>query len=82
MTILVADTGVGMREEDLPRALAPFQQIEVDATRRSEGTGLGLPLAKAFIELHGGSLEIQSQVGVGTRVTLHLPARRVRRAQA
>lgn len=82
MTILVADTGVGMREEDLPRALAPFQQIEVDATRRSEGTGLGLPLAKAFIELHGGSLEIRSQVGVGTRVTLHLPARRVRRAQA
>ena len=82
MAFAVADTGVGMREEDLPRALAPFQQIEPDAARRHEGMGLGLPLAKAFTELHGGTLEIQSAPGVGTRVTVRLPAGRVRRTQA
>ncbi len=82
MAFFVADTGIGMREEDLPKALAPFQRVEADSDRRQEGTGLGLPLAKAFTELHGGTLQIQSKLGAGTCVTVRLPARRVRRAQA
>ncbi len=82
IAFMVADTGVGMREEDLPRALAPFQQIEPDATKRREGTGLGLPLAKAFTELHSGTLEIKSSPGAGTRVMVRLPVSRVRRKQA
>jgi signal transduction histidine kinase len=53
--------------------LAPFQQIDSKLGRKHEGTGLGLPLTKALVELHGGALEIESEVGVGTTVTLHFP---------
>ena len=82
MVFEVADTGIGIHRENIERALLPFQQLEVDLDRRFEGTGLGLPLAKAFTELHGGSLEIASKVGAGTRVTLRFPSSRVRRTEA
>jgi signal transduction histidine kinase len=68
-----ADTGIGIAPEDIPKALAPFQQIDSKLGRMHEGTGLGLPLTKALVELHGGALEIESEVGVGTTVTLHFP---------
>lgn len=73
----VSDTGIGMSEEDIVTALVPFGQIDSALSRRYEGTGLGLPLVKAFVELHGGSLDIASVLGEGTRVTVTMPPRRV-----
>lgn len=75
--IIVADTGIGMRPEDIPIALEPFRQIEGTLTRHYEGTGLGLPLAKALIELHGGTLSLESAAGQGTTVIAQLPKARV-----
>jgi signal transduction histidine kinase len=77
LAISVSDTGVGMAPEDIPKALAPFGQIERKVRRMQEGTGLGLPLAKQFAELHGGTLTIDSKINIGTTVTFLLPASRV-----
>ncbi|WP_192499436.1 ATP-binding response regulator [Skermanella pratensis] len=73
----VADTGIGMRVEDIPIALAKFGQIDSSLSRRYDGTGLGLPLTKRLIELHGGSLCIHSAVGVGTTVSVTFPQSRL-----
>jgi signal transduction histidine kinase len=75
--VVVADTGIGIAEEDIPRALERFGQVDAKLSRRYEGAGLGLPLAKRIVELHGGQLEILSQVNVGTRVTIAFPAGRI-----
>jgi len=72
--ITVTDTGIGMAEKDIPRALEPFGQISNTMTRAHEGTGLGLPLSKSLIELHGGHFEIKSAPGIGTAITITLPA--------
>jgi len=72
--INVSDTGIGMAAEDIPKALEPFGQIANHLTRRHAGTGLGLPLAKGLVELHGGRLMITSTPGVGTTVTVIFPA--------
>jgi PAS domain S-box-containing protein len=77
MTLSIADTGIGMRPEDIPRALEPFAQIESSLTRRFEGTGLGLPLCKRLVELHGASLQLTSALGVGTTATVRFPASRL-----
>lgn len=74
---MVSDTGIGMTAEDIPRALAPFGQVDSRISRKFEGTGLGLPLAKSLTELHGGQFDLVSQPGVGTTVTARLPAARV-----
>jgi len=71
--ITVTDTGIGMSKEDLVTALQTFGQADSYLVRSQEGTGLGLPLVKAFMELLGGKLYIKSQVGVGTEVTLIFP---------
>ena len=73
--IRVEDTGIGIAAEDIPNALAPFKQIDSDLNRKFEGTGLGLPLSKAFAEQHGGTLELESKLGGGTRVTVVIPDR-------
>jgi len=73
LAIKVADTGVGIAAENLAKALSPFGQIDNLLTREHSGTGLGLPLAKRLTELHGGTFDIESQVGVGTTVTLRFP---------
>jgi signal transduction histidine kinase/HAMP domain-containing protein len=73
--IQVVDTGIGMAPEDVPIALAPFGQVDSGLTRQYEGTGLGLPLSKAFVELHHGSLNIQTTTGKGTTITVSLPRR-------
>jgi len=78
LAISVTDTGIGIAEEDIAKVLQPFSQVESAFSRSHEGTGLGLPLAKSFIEVHGGSLEIQSTIGTGTTVILRLPAHRLR----
>ncbi len=75
--IRVSDTGIGMAPEDIPKALSPFGQLESTRARRYPGTGLGLPLSKALIELHGGELRIESEAGKGTSVIVTLPAARV-----
>ena len=73
--IQVIDTGVGMSEQDLAIALTPFGQVDATHARWREGTGLGLPIAKALVQLHGGELRIKSQKDVGTEVTVLLPLR-------
>ena len=73
-SIEVIDTGIGMRSQDIPTALAPFGQIESSLTRAYEGTGLGLPLSRKFVELLEGRLEIRSKPGNGTTVAVILPA--------
>jgi signal transduction histidine kinase len=69
----VSDTGIGMSAEDIPKALMPFGQIANAMTRNHEGTGLGLPLSKNLVELHGGNLEIESTPGRGTTIRFTLP---------
>ncbi len=73
----VCDSGIGIALEDIPVALAPFRQIDGHLNRSYEGTGLGLPLVKSLVELHGGSLDLQSKTGAGTTVTLRFSAGRV-----
>ena len=63
-----------MAPGDIPRALQPFVQVDTSLARRHGGTGLGLPLTKIFVELHGGRLEIESKLNVGTNVAVILPA--------
>jgi signal transduction histidine kinase len=77
LAISVSDTGIGMAPENIPKALAPFDQIERKVRRKQEGTGLGLPIAKQLVELHGGTLSIESKVDVGTTVTILLPSSRM-----
>jgi PAS domain S-box-containing protein len=77
IVICVADTGIGMCPEDIPRALQPFGQIDNSLARTHGGTGLGLPLAQRLVELHGGTLTIESELGKGTTATVVLPAERV-----
>ena len=74
VAIFVRDTGVGMSEDEVHVALTPFGQVDGGKTRWREGTGLGLPIAKALVELHGGSLEIRSEKSVGTEVAIILPS--------
>ncbi len=73
----IADTGMGIAEEDIPMVLAPFGQVESAHSRTEQGTGLGLPLTKSFVELHGGSFDIRSKVGAGTTVTVRFPSERI-----
>ncbi len=77
LLLTVADTGIGLAEEDIPRALQAFGQVDSVLTRKHEGTGLGLPLCKTLAELHGGALAIESEVGRGTAVTVTLPRDRI-----
>ncbi len=74
----VVDTGAGIAADKIALAMAPFGQVESGLNRRFEGTGLGLPLAKALTEAHSGTLTLTSSVGVGTTVTVRLPPERVR----
>jgi signal transduction histidine kinase len=78
LTIAVADTGIGIAPEDIPKALERFGQIDSTLSRQYDGTGLGLPLSKRLMELHDGTLEIESAVGAGTNVSITFPAKRVR----
>jgi PAS domain S-box-containing protein len=77
MAISVIDSGIGIAPEDVAVALAPFGQIESALSRKHQGTGLGLPLTKALVELHGGTLDVKSQLGSGTTIHLLFPASRV-----
>ena len=74
---VVTDTGIGIAAADIETAMAPFGQIDSRLARRYQGTGLGLPLARSMVELHGGRLAIESTPGVGTKVSVWLPPSRL-----
>ena len=71
--ISVTDTGIGIAPEDQARIFEEFRQVGADYSHKSEGTGLGLTLAKKFVELHGGRIWVESEVGKGSRFTFSLP---------
>ena len=73
----VQDSGIGMDSDEIGVALSPFGQVDSSLSRKFQGTGLGLPLSKGLVELHGGTLEIESRKPGGTCVTVRLPAWRV-----
>lgn len=75
--LAISDTGIGVEQDDLPKILEAFGQADSALERKYEGTGLGLPLTKSLVELHGGRLEIDSVVGEGTTVTVVLPSERL-----
>jgi len=75
--LAVADTGIGISAEARLRIFAPFQQADPTVSRRFEGTGLGLWICKALVEMHDGSIEVESEEQIGTTVTTRWPARRV-----
>ncbi len=79
--ITVSDTGIGMVSADLGKVLQPFVQIDSSFSRTNAGTGLGLPLVKAFINLHGGDFELVSEFGKGTEAIITIPAYRIRSRQ-
>ncbi len=71
--IAISDEGLGMPPSFLARCCEPFEQLDKSASRGFDGAGLGLTVAKAFIERHGGTLLLQSALHVGTMATIHLP---------
>jgi signal transduction histidine kinase len=73
----VRDTGIGIAAEDIPRALERFSQVDGRLSRKYDGAGLGLPMAKQFMELHGGTLELASTPGTGTQVRIAFPPERL-----
>ncbi|MGP1256853.1 MAG: PAS-domain containing protein [Kiloniellales bacterium] len=77
LAIEVADQGIGISEEDLERVLEPFTQADSSLSRRHQGTGLGLPLTRALLEMHGGQMRLESTKGKGTVATITLPASRL-----
>ncbi len=77
LTVTISDTGVGISASDLARVLQPYQQVDTAVAREHKGTGLGLPLAKQFAELHGATFTLASELGRGTTVTMVFPRNRL-----
>jgi signal transduction histidine kinase len=75
--LAVADNGIGMPRDQLEKVVEPFQQADSRLARKYEGVGLGLSVAAGLMQLHGGTLQIESASNVGTTVTLRIPAARV-----
>lgn len=73
---IVRDSGVGIAKSDIPQVLAPFGRVQQTIHENERGTGLGLPLSKSLVEMHGGSFTISSDLGAGTEVRFALPAHR------
>ncbi len=78
LVIWIRDTGQGIPPDELDRVLQPFGQLEDHLTRENGGMGLGLPIARALVAMHGGELRLESKLEVGTTVEIRLPANRVR----
>jgi len=74
VNIFIEDSGIGIPKAALRRLGTPFQQVETNLTRTYQGSGLGLAIARSMAELHGGSLRLRSQEGLGTIVFVRLPA--------
>ena len=82
LLIDVTDSGIGMTDEEIEIALERFRQVDTGLARHYDGTGLGLPIAKSLVELHGGTLVVRSVKEKGTTVTVRLPAARLCRPAA
>jgi len=82
LELAVCDTGIGIAPDDLERIFEPFVQVESELNRRFEGTGLGLPLVRSLVELHGGRISLESSPGKGTRVAVRFPPQRILAAPA
>jgi DNA-binding response OmpR family regulator/anti-sigma regulatory factor (Ser/Thr protein kinase) len=80
LTLAVSDTGIGIRPEDLPRLFQEFEQIEPALGVKPEGTGLGLALTKRLVGLHGGRIDVRSELGQGTVFTVYIPTSGTARA--
>jgi len=81
MLVIVKDNGIGMSPEQIPKAMESFRQIDSKISRKYEGTGLGLPLTKHLVELHGGTLTIESGLDAGTTAMFTIPRQRFANAQ-
>jgi len=77
LRVTVSDTGIGIPADEIPNLTRPFHQVDGTLERTHDGSGLGLALVAAFVELHQGALEIESELGVGTTMTVVLPEERV-----
>ena len=77
LEVTVTDTGIGMAGHEIATALSPFGQVDSSMARKHEGAGLGLPLTRGLMTLHGGDLSVSSEKGKGTEVSLSFPATRV-----
>ena len=77
LEVSIRDTGIGIAKEDLPAVMQRFGQIDSHISRKHPGSGLGLPLSKQLAELHGGSISIESKIGVGTVVAVSFPRERI-----
>jgi len=71
----VEDTGIGIKKEDILKLFQPFQQLESVLSKKHEGTGLGLALCKRIVELHGGRIWVESEVGKGSKFIFVIPIR-------
>jgi hypothetical protein len=74
IAFVVTDTGIGIAADALDRIFEPFRRADASVSRAYEGTGLGLAITKGLVELSGGCLAVQSEVGIGTTVTVWFPA--------
>ncbi len=81
LVLNIRDSGIGIAPADIERVLQPFEQVASAQTNGYRGTGLGLPMAKSLIELHGGTFSIESKVDSGTTATIRLPAERTIEAE-
>jgi signal transduction histidine kinase/sensor domain CHASE-containing protein len=81
IAFVVSDTGIGIADADIPHVLEPFSQIDSELARRHRGTGLGLSIVKGICDLHGGRLDIESELGVGTTIVMTIPDQRQRDAR-
>jgi signal transduction histidine kinase len=77
LLLSITDTGIGLTDEEIEVALSPFGQVNSSLSKAEAGTGLGLTLVRALMDLHGGTFELFSQKGIGTTATLVFPAKRV-----
>lgn len=77
LLVCVSDSGIGMDDKDLPKVMEPFIQVENIMTRSHRGSGLGLSMSRRLCELHDGTLEIESELGIGTTATIIFPKERI-----
>ncbi|MEQ8357581.1 MAG: PAS-domain containing protein [Kiloniellaceae bacterium] len=82
LVLHVEDTGIGIAEADIAKAMAPFGQVDSSLSRKYEGTGLGLPLTRHLVDLHDGELTLSSNTGQGTHVSIMFPRQRVLACEA
>lgn len=75
--VTITDTGIGIAAANIQKALTSFSQVDSSLSRTQGGTGLGLPLVRSLVDLHGGSFELESELGVGTCATIRFPSGRV-----